>query len=76
MYQQTRLMSNEEGQNASDQFLNEKQVAELTGISISTLRQARMKKEGIPYMKVGKKLVRYRLSEVINYMDSKRVETK
>jgi len=50
------------------QYLNEKQVAEITGFALSTLRNNRFLQRGIPYVKVGKS-VRYKLGDVIEFMD-------
>ena len=50
-------------------WLNEKQVAELTGISRSTLQKNRFYQKGIPYAKIGAS-VRYALTEVQKYMES------
>ena len=57
------------------QWLDEKKVAEMTGISLSTLRKYRLKTIGLPYYKLGRS-VRYKLSDVISYMESKRVEPR
>ena len=55
-------------------YLNEKQVSEMTGRALSTLRNERFLGKGMPYIKIGKS-VRYRLDEVVKFMESKRVET-
>jgi len=56
------------------QYLTETQVAEITGIAIPTLRNHRFERRGIPYCKIGRS-VRYRLSDVIEYMDSHLIDT-
>lgn len=54
------------------QYLNEKQVADITGISLATLRNYRSYNKGMPYIKLGKS-VRYSLEDVLNYMDSHKI---
>lgn len=53
-------------------WLTEKQVAELTGISRSTLQKNRFYHKGIPYSKIGSS-IRYALAEVQKYMVSRQV---
>ncbi len=54
------------------QYLNEKQVSEMTGLSLSTLRNSRFQGRGLPYVKVGRS-VRYSLADVVEYMESRKV---
>ncbi|MFZ5517670.1 MAG: helix-turn-helix transcriptional regulator [Candidatus Zhuqueibacterota bacterium] len=56
-------------------YLTEKQVAEITKFALSTLRNYRFLGKGIPYIKIGKS-VRYNYTDVIEYMESFRVNTK
>lgn len=53
-------------------WLDEKRVSEMIGLSLSTLRKQRFSSVGIPYYKLGR-AVRYKLADVISYMESKRV---
>lgn len=53
-------------------YLTEKEVAEMTGLSLSNLRNARFQGRGLPYVKVGRS-VRYSLTDVIDYMESRKV---
>lgn len=55
-------------------LLNASELADFLGISEETLSQNRYLKEGIPYIKVGKR-VRYRLDDVLAYLEKNRVET-
>ncbi len=48
-------------------WLTEKEVAKITGISVSTLRAHRFKHKGIPYSKF-EKSVRYSLSDIETFM--------
>jgi len=56
------------------QYLNEKQVASITGRALSTLRNERFLGKGIPYIKIGKS-VRYKYDDVIDFMEAGRIET-
>jgi len=60
---------------AQQQYLTEKQVSEITGRALSTLRNERSKGRGIPYIKVGRS-VRYNLEDVIGFMEHHRIETQ
>ena len=59
----------------SNKYLTEIQVAEMTGISLSTLRNNRCMGTGIMYSKLGSKSVRYSLSDVIDYVESRKILT-
>lgn len=54
-------------------YLNEKEVAAITGRAISTLRNERfMRKPGsLPYLKIGGRSIRYRSQDVIAYMEAR-----
>jgi len=56
------------------QYLNEHQVAEITGRALSTLRNERSKKTGISYSKIGRS-VRYSIKDVIEFMESRKIKT-
>ena len=55
-------------------YIDEKQVSELIGRALQTLRNDRHCSRGLPYIKIGRS-VRYNLQEVINFMESHRIET-
>ena len=50
-------------------FLNEKEFADITGQKLSTVRSNRIKGIGCNFYKIGGS-VRYKLSEVIDYIES------
>jgi predicted DNA-binding transcriptional regulator AlpA len=54
-------------------WVDEKRVAELTGIAVQTLRNWRFQGNGPAYFKIGRS-VRYRLSDIVNFMELRRVE--
>ena len=57
-------------------WIDEKKVAEITGIALQTLRNWRCRGVGFPYSKVrpGGRMVRYRLNDIIAFMEQRRVE--
>jgi len=55
-------------------YVNEKKVAAMTDLSVQTLRNDRHLGKGIPYTKRGR-AVRYRLDEVVAYMEARRIQT-
>lgn len=55
-------------------FLDETQVAELTGIALSTLRNRRFENKGIPYYRIGRS-IRYKKEDVLDFIEKCRVET-
>jgi predicted DNA-binding transcriptional regulator AlpA len=64
-----------ENQMLEKPYLNEKEVAAITGRAISTLRNERfMRKPGsLPYLKIGGRSVRYKSEDVIAYMEGRRI---
>lgn len=55
-------------------YLTDKEVADLTGLGVQTLRNWRFEGRGIPYCKIGR-AVRYEADEVAAYMAARRVTT-
>ena len=55
-------------------YINEHEVARITGRALSTLRNERFNRRGIPYYKVGRS-VRYSLGDVIQYMECRKIQT-
>ena len=55
------------------QYLTEVEVSRMTHFSVQTLRNNRFKRRGIPYHKIGKS-IRYKLVDVINFMELGRIE--
>jgi len=52
-------------------FLNEFEVAVITGRAVSTLRNDRHLRRGLPYLKVSKRSIRYRTPDVMNFMEAR-----
>ena len=59
----------------SPKYIDEQEVAGITGRALSTLRNERFNRRGIPYYKVGRS-VRYSLGDVIQFMEKHRIETE
>jgi hypothetical protein len=57
----------------TNRYLTEKEVAELTGIPVQTLRNHRHWRRGFPYRKFGKS-VRYFLPEILSIMEQHRID--
>jgi predicted DNA-binding transcriptional regulator AlpA len=62
-----------ENQSLEKPYLNEKEVAAITGRAISTLRNERFMRKGLPYYKVGERSIRYKSEDVIAYMEGRRI---
>ncbi|MFC1486039.1 helix-turn-helix domain-containing protein [Candidatus Latescibacterota bacterium] len=57
------------------QYIDEKQVSDLTNLSLSTLRNWRFLRKGIPYYKVnhGRKVL-YKRADVIDFIEQGRIQ--
>jgi len=56
-----------------NQYLNEKEVAMMTRRAVSTLRNERYLRRGIPFIKIWRS-VRYKMADVVMFMDKWRVD--
>ena len=56
-------------------YLKEAEVAALVGRSVKTLRNDRCAKRGIPYQRVFGRSIRYRLDDVVQFMEANKVWT-
>lgn len=54
-------------------YLNEREVAAITGRAVSTLRNERFMRKGLPYLKVGGRSIRYKSEDVIAFMEGRRI---
>ncbi len=57
------------------EYVNEKEAARITGLAVKTLQNFRYLKREIPYAKIGS-ACRYKVQDLIDYMESKRVHVK
>jgi hypothetical protein len=55
------------------QYLTEKQVTELTGRAVQSLRNDRCHSRGFPYIKLFGHQIRYKLSDVLAAMEAHRI---
>ncbi len=55
-------------------YLDEKQVSQLMGLALPTLRNWRFLRKGPSYVKLDR-AVRYALSDVIAYLESRKIQT-
>lgn len=53
-------------------YLTEKDVSEITGIALSTLRNHRSLRKGIPYCKIFRS-IRYSASDVQSFMENHKI---
>lgn len=58
-----------------NQYLTEKQVKEITGIALSTLRNHRFKRKGIQYLRYGRKIL-YDRTDVESYLSNHKIKTE
>ncbi len=54
-----------------EQLLNTQQAATILGVSKAFLERDRWAGAKIPFIKIGSRAVRYRISDLDNYIDSK-----
>ena len=54
-------------------YLNEMETSALSTKAIPTLRNERHLRRGIPYLKVGKRSIRYKLEDVLFFMEQRRI---
>jgi len=54
-------------------YLNEVEAAAVTNRAVSTLRNDRHLRRGLPYLKIGKRAIRYKTAEVIAMMEARRI---
>lgn len=55
-------------------YVDEKTVARITGRALSTLRNDRYRRRGIPYVKMSRS-VRYSLDDIYEFMESRKIQT-
>jgi hypothetical protein len=54
-------------------YQNEFEAAAITGRAVSTLRNERHLRRGLPYLKIGKRSVRYKTADIIATMEARRI---
>lgn len=56
-------------------YINEKQVSELTGISVHTLRSHRFQSKGFPYYRLSSRCIRYSEKDIEQYMIDLKIDS-
>ena len=56
-------------------YLKEEEVSRLTGVALSSLRNSRHLKRGIPYCKIGRS-VRYCWQDIVDFMERCKIATE
>lgn len=56
-------------------YVDEREVSKITQRALSTLRNDRHQRRGIPYYKIGRS-VRYSHEDVIAFMESRKIQTE
>lgn len=60
-----------------ERLINEKQLSEITGLALQTLRNARHERKGCPYIRLGgekRGSIRYDLRDVESYLAKHRID--
>jgi len=57
------------------QYIDEKQVSEMTGRALQTLRNDRHRGRGFPYVKLFRS-IRYDVEDIISFMESRKIQTE
>ena len=54
-------------------LVGEEEAARILGLAVQTLRNWRFKKIGLNYLKIGSRAVRYQMSELLEYIESRKI---
>ena len=57
-----------------DELINTKEAAEVLSVSAAFLQRDRTDETEIPYVKVGSRAIRYKLSDLHSYIDDRRFQ--
>ena len=57
-----------------DELITTKEAAEFLGVSAAFLQRDRTDETEIPYVKVGRRAIRYKLSDLHSYIDDRRFQ--
>lgn len=66
----------EQIQLAAGRLLTAENVAEITGLSVETLAQWRSQRRGIPFVKISRNVVRYRLTDLDSWLTERIVRVE
>jgi predicted DNA-binding transcriptional regulator AlpA len=54
----------------AEKLMNDKELAEMLEIGVQTLRNMRARRQGPPYIKIGRRTVRYREADVEKFLSA------
>ena len=54
-------------------FITEKELAETLKVSVPKLRLDRVKRRGLPFYKIGKRLVRYDMDQIMKVLEDNQI---
>lgn len=54
-------------------YVSEREISNLTGISVQTLRNWRHLRRGFPYIKVAPRFIRYDINQVEAFMEARKI---
>jgi hypothetical protein len=60
--------------NGTPRWIDERKASETIGVAVQTLRNWRFQGTGPAYYRAGRRAVRYRLSDIVNFMELRRVK--
>jgi len=58
------------------EFLNVVETSRLLGVAVGTLNNWRCRREGPQYLKLGGKVVRYALDDVLQWLKNRKIKTR
>lgn len=56
-----------------ERYLNDRELAKLTGLAVQTLRNWRCKGRGPAYVKVGRRVI-YPVDDVLRFMEARKID--
>ena len=55
-------------------LVGEEEAARILGLAVQTLRNWRFRRIGPNYLKIGNRAVRYQISEILDYIESRKIK--
>lgn len=59
----------------ADALLTAKELAQVLGLAVRTLKKQRAQGRGVPFVRVGERAIRYRVGDVRRFLRERRVQT-
>ena len=57
-----------------DRYVTEKVASEISGLKVQTLRNHRYSRKGIPYVRVGRRCIRYSVRDIFSFMEKRKIK--